>query len=1012
MTKNNQGTETHARYMRGIAFVLVALAFFTVPVLAAGVPFNNTTTYTTMLPSFKLSNLMLDNTLKWNGSIMAGANYVNRTYLGANIYGLNMTSGTANMRQNLSASATRQFAENSTSANGTVGLWAFFYNDSNTNLFLLKYGAGTPNMIWQQEWNGTTNRWRYELINSTGSSQFPTSGMTPPIMTPVLLVLTSDGSYNFQPYMCAYGGSAQSGSSTTVPGGRLRSSSQDALIWGSDGSTPLNGELYGVFQTNFTMSARQVQILCELGPNFAQDVVNITVNYTAASGVVKSTDGSNWHTGFMLSNVTVQWNNFSGRLDCNGDGSEDCSITQAFAAQMRLLAENFTSANGVYRGEFSLESVYNSSGSLRACSQSDYGSPCFQLALNAYAFAQGKKVRWQTTYMPSFLADNTNGYCTTTSSNRTCPPVNYTTWGQFVKNYSEIICGPFVYPDGSSVCEFEVWNEHDLTNFWLNNVSSRTGAVFRNATLNLHVALWNGLKNSSYASIRNADIWMSPVADANDSTATSVRRNTMTDLHAAGYDGFKVPFHFYLYAWANFGRGYYSLQYALNLVQADCTTYYVPCADSSVDEWGTYNASNQNATLDSYGWKSNQADISDLLHYFKNQQNQVLENNFFQAAQWGNYSVNNSEYPRLMSTVNHPQLNSQVYLTPYDPLWRFSRYHPNGSALYTCTTGDYYLDCTQTKNNTEYVITLTNTGDADRTSVNLLLSGVAAGALVNVRNGASFTVTSGVVSVTDFPAKTSNTYLFTLSTVGINTTSPAQSMSIKEPGNLNFTVTLNNSNNVSVTSVWRLNSTIIGACTGLTCTLFGNYTSQGNWTVSYNGTDGVTNFGYTWNVQVNNTDATGPTVTVVSPTATSYSTTNISVNFNATDSESSVSSLWYACDGGANVTFTAPTYATFTETTHVCVFYANDTAGNIGSDAVVFTVDTTPSSASCSQTAIDSAINFTPYLLLLFLVFSVIGGLIGAVTSGEALMGTLAGAGSLVALAFLMLLAQVVISCI
>lgn len=82
-------------------------------------------------------------------------------------------------------------------------------------------------------------------------------------------------------------------------------------------------------------------------------------------------------------------------------------------------------------------------------------------------------------------------------------------------------------------------------------------------------------------------------------------------------------------------------------------------------------------------------------------------------------------------------------------------------------------------------------------------------------------------------------------------------------------------------------------------------------------------------------DQTLPLITLVSPTNTTYSSTSITLDI--TPSET-LSSSWYSLNGGTNTTFTDPTTITASAGSNTIRVYGNDTAGNVNSTAVTFSV--------------------------------------------------------------------------
>ncbi len=97
-------------------------------------------------------------------------------------------------------------------------------------------------------------------------------------------------------------------------------------------------------------------------------------------------------------------------------------------------------------------------------------------------------------------------------------------------------------------------------------------------------------------------------------------------------------------------------------------------------------------------------------------------------------------------------------------------------------------------------------------------------------------------------------------------------------------------------------------------------------------------------------DTTPPTVTISSPTNTTYSSTNISLAVSANET---VATWKYSLNGAANVTFTPNTTITAAEGSNNIIVYATDSAGNTGSATVYFTVslvpDTTPPTVTISS---------------------------------------------------------------
>ncbi|MFC1685886.1 hypothetical protein ACFLZZ_02575 [Nanoarchaeota archaeon] len=82
-------------------------------------------------------------------------------------------------------------------------------------------------------------------------------------------------------------------------------------------------------------------------------------------------------------------------------------------------------------------------------------------------------------------------------------------------------------------------------------------------------------------------------------------------------------------------------------------------------------------------------------------------------------------------------------------------------------------------------------------------------------------------------------------------------------------------------------------------------------------------------------DAVAPILTVYSPLNQTYNNATVLINFTA----DSYTGLWYFNET-ANVTYTGEVYETVSEGSHTYIFYANDSAANLNSTSVTFSIDT------------------------------------------------------------------------
>ncbi|MFA4819433.1 MAG: hypothetical protein WC613_00570 [Candidatus Aenigmatarchaeota archaeon] len=112
------------------------------------------------------------------------------------------------------------------------------------------------------------------------------------------------------------------------------------------------------------------------------------------------------------------------------------------------------------------------------------------------------------------------------------------------------------------------------------------------------------------------------------------------------------------------------------------------------------------------------------------------------------------------------------------------------------------------------------------------------------------------------------------------------------------------------------------------------------------------------------TDSTGPTISILSPTNSTYTQNNITATVTLSEAASNVS---YSLDGAANVSMASISPTTWTidltglsDSSHTLVFYANDTSGNNAAQKnVSFTVNTIPADTTSPSITVISPVNNT-----------------------------------------------------
>jgi hypothetical protein len=187
-------------------------------------------------------------------------------------------------------------------------------------------------------------------------------------------------------------------------------------------------------------------------------------------------------------------------------------------------------------------------------------------------------------------------------------------------------------------------------------------------------------------------------------------------------------------------------------------------------------------------------------------------------------------------------------------------------------------------------------------------------------------------------------------TLRIDTLAPTISFQGSTPSNNSYQNTNSLFINVSITEANPSNITFVLANQSgiINTTIFSMSSQTSNNTINFSlGNEGVYYFNATIIDQVNqqistetrtfNKDAVNPSISLTSPTATTYTKPLIDINFTSSDSNSL--NYWWTIDGGLN-NFSISKNRTipFSNGTKTLTIYANDTAGNTNSSTVSFSV--------------------------------------------------------------------------
>ncbi|VVB60545.1 Concanavalin A-like lectin/glucanases superfamily protein [uncultured archaeon] len=194
----------------------------------------------------------------------------------------------------------------------------------------------------------------------------------------------------------------------------------------------------------------------------------------------------------------------------------------------------------------------------------------------------------------------------------------------------------------------------------------------------------------------------------------------------------------------------------------------------------------------------------------------------------------------------------------------------------------------------------------------------------------------GFANDTSGNSNTSATQKVTVDTVAptITIDTPSNGASFNKPPYINGTAT-----DINLAYI-KTNSTYYTALYSTSPFNFTNTSAipDGTYTINVSANDSAGNVG--WATQTFRFDTVQPFVQIILPQNTTYNSVARTLNYTATDVN--LNTVWYQYNG-ANTTLSGnTTFTALNNQQSTLLLYANDTAGNINSTSITFTIDTTP----------------------------------------------------------------------
>jgi len=340
-----------------------------------------------------------------------------------------------------------------------------------------------------------------------------------------------------------------------------------------------------------------------------------------------------------------------------------------------------------------------------------------------FARENNLKLSWVISGTPEWLVNKTSGYCTLSGNNNTCPPSNYSLWGDMIYNFlDEIGCD-------ADICSVEAWNEPEGVSSWLNDLVS---------TDPIKAIEYNKLANATYQAVTRFNSSMiihAPITHVVGADSQNIISGFMTTFNDSSvYPNFRINFHY--------SSNEVDTTLVYDTILGNCTTHNFNCSNIYSNEWKSKNATEQNTTSLQNRWG---IDIADVLLTTLNYAPNNISQAFYKYASSDIYNSNASDYPYVASMVSEPQLDDIIY-PPYNVTKAFATYHPPLSTVYTSTSSQSAVKPLSTKKGNDNYITIINTDtEARNLTINDLPSDIED--LVDQETSTSYTVSSQSVNV-------------------------------------------------------------------------------------------------------------------------------------------------------------------------------------------------------------------------------------------------------------------------
>lgn len=299
-------------------------------------------------------------------------------------------------------------------SNITVGIWLYIPNDTGTNFGIYKWGATNPPAYGYCQM-ATSNNWRIDAKNASGTDFFYTSNLACPVSNWTLYVFTTDTTGLMSTYTCQENSTVNTGNTFTPTGGNWNVPSTAYLIGGDGGTGGMTGAVGGIIIYNRTMSSSQIQELCNAGKNFNTELTDfVSANFSSSISTISGYRGTNTHPWPLAAGCRVGNTTSAGEIqNCSYDWHRQRFLEARLDIARQDLALGDTTTSP---GSNNFTQQY-----FTTFPQSNYASAILANNSSAWLGSQNKIIFWDGDTTPSW--NNNSTFCT---GFKTCPALNYT----------------------------------------------------------------------------------------------------------------------------------------------------------------------------------------------------------------------------------------------------------------------------------------------------------------------------------------------------------------------------------------------------------------------------------------------------------------------------------------------------------------------------------------------------------------------------------------------------------